>query len=59
MLYPVYFNGKKIGEWNPLAMHLVDLFKEHFLSRYPYASDYVCHLYEDKVIISLRAGDGG
>lgn len=58
MEYPVYFHGKEIGKWNPLLTPLWNLIEPHTLNRYPYPTDYLCHLEKDRVFVSLKAGEG-
>lgn len=58
MRYPVYFFGKKIGEWNPLSDSLWEIVKPHISRNYYLASDYLAYLHTDKVMVVLKSGTG-
>ena len=61
--YPVYFYGKKIGEWNPLIQNLMEVLNISLMEMRMSTSDYgnlIVDLDKDKVVVVTRmSGEGG
>ena len=59
--YPVYYNGKKLGEWDPMEKSLWDMFLTKIgAPDSVYRSDFLPIFEKDKVVIVKRlSGVGG